>query len=168
LACNLQSDLSGCRPATPYECGLPTLRAGDVAVPVPMKCLPRMGRGDLMTEIRHMRSSLAMALALILTVFAAQTSAQTTGTSAQTGKPAKQGKDAPAQAPINLNTATAAELEALPGVGPATAARIVEYRQKQGAFKKIEDLMNVRGVGEKMFLSLKPMIVVTPGKGVWL
>lgn len=115
-----------------------------------------------------MHSSLTMALAIILTVFSAQSLAQATGASAQSGKPAKEGKDAPLQAPINLNTATAAELEVLPGVGPATAARIVEYRQKQGGFKKIEDLMNVRGVGEKMFLSLKPMIVVTTGKSVWL
>lgn len=121
-----------------------------------------------MTEIRHMRSSLTLVLALILTVFSAQSLAQATGAPAQSGKPAKEGKEAPALAPINLNTATAAELEVLPGVGPATAARIVEYRLKQGGFKKIEDLMNVRGVGEKMFLSLKPMIVVTPGKGVWL
>ncbi len=115
-----------------------------------------------------MCSSLTMALALVLTVFSAQSSAQASGASAQSGRPTKDGKVALAQTPINLNTATAFELEALPGVGPATAVRIVEYRQKQGAFKKIEDLMNVRGIGEKMFLLLKPMIVVTPGKGVWL
>jgi competence protein ComEA len=76
-------------------------------------------------------------------------------------------KPVPADAPvINLNSATAAELEKLPGVGPATAARIVEYRQKNGAFKKVEDLMNVRGIGEKTFLSLKPLITVAPPKGV--
>lgn len=75
-------------------------------------------------------------------------------------------KPAPADAPaLNLNSATAAELEKLPGVGPATAARIVEYRQKNGAFKKVEDLMNVRGIGEKTFLSLKPLITVAPPKG---
>lgn len=68
-------------------------------------------------------------------------------------------------APINLNTATATELEKLPGVGPATALRIVEFRTKNGAFKKIEDLMNVRGIGEKTFLTLKPLVVVTPPKG---
>ena len=67
-------------------------------------------------------------------------------------------------APLNLNVATAAELERLPGVGPAMAARIVEYRQKNGPFKKIEDLMNVKGIGEKTFLNLKPMITVTPAK----
>lgn len=76
-------------------------------------------------------------------------------------------KPAPADAPaLNLNSATAAELEKLPGIGPATAARIVEYRQKNGAFKKVEDLMNVRGIGEKTFLSLKPLITVAPPKGV--
>jgi competence protein ComEA len=69
-----------------------------------------------------------------------------------------------AGAPVNLNTATAAQLESLPGVGARTAALIVEYRQKNGAFKKIEDLMNVRGVGEKSFLRLKPLITVTPPK----
>jgi competence protein ComEA len=65
---------------------------------------------------------------------------------------------------VNLNTATAAQLETLPGIGAKTAARIIEYRQKVGGFKKIEELMNVRGVGEKSFLKLKPLIAVTPPK----
>ena len=62
---------------------------------------------------------------------------------------------------VNINTASATDLEALPGIGAKTAARIVEYRQKNGPFKKIEELMNVRGVGEKNFLKLKPQITVT-------
>jgi len=64
-------------------------------------------------------------------------------------------------APLNLNAATVAQLEALPGIGKTTAERIVEYRQKNGGFKKAEDLMNVRGVGEKNFLKLKPLVTVS-------
>jgi competence protein ComEA len=63
-------------------------------------------------------------------------------------------------APININIASAAELEKLPGIGARTAGRIVEYREKNGPFKKIEELMNVRGVGEKNFLKLRSQISV--------
>jgi competence protein ComEA len=61
---------------------------------------------------------------------------------------------------VNLNTASAADFEALPGIGAKTAARIIEYRQKNGAFKKVEELMNVRGIGEKNFLKLKAQLTV--------
>jgi competence protein ComEA len=65
---------------------------------------------------------------------------------------------------VNINTAAATELQALPGVGPATAARIIEYRQKNGPFKKLEELMNVRGMGEKTFLKLRPQLTITAPK----
>ena len=65
---------------------------------------------------------------------------------------------------VNLNTATAADLEALPGVGAATARLIIEHREKNGGFKKIEELMNIKGIGEKSFLKLKPMVIVSPQK----
>ena len=68
------------------------------------------------------------------------------------------------EAQVNLNTATPAQLETLPGVGPAMAQRIVEYRQKNGGFKKIEDLMNVRGIGEASFLKLKALVSVSSAK----
>jgi competence protein ComEA len=67
---------------------------------------------------------------------------------------------APSIGIVNINTASAVDLEALPGIGAKTAARIVEYRQKNGPFKKVEELMNVRGVGEKNFLKLKPQISI--------
>lgn len=65
---------------------------------------------------------------------------------------------------INLNTATEAQLTSLPGIGPKTASLIVQYRQKNGPFKKIEEIMNVRGIGEKSFLKLKELITVAPAK----
>ena len=75
------------------------------------------------------------------------------------------GKPAPASTPVNLNTATAAQIETLPGIGAKAAERILEYRQKNGGFKKIEELMNVKGIGEKSFLKLKPLITLNADKG---
>lgn len=63
--------------------------------------------------------------------------------------------------PVNINTATQEQLESLPGLGAKVAQRIIEYRQKNGNFKKVEDLMNVKGIGEKSFLKLKPMLTVS-------
>lgn len=84
------------------------------------------------------------------------------------GGQAPAAKEKPAAAIVNINTATVGELQTLPGVGAATAARILEYRQKNGGFKKIEELMNVRGIGEKTFLKLKPLITITPPKAIGL
>ena len=81
---------------------------------------------------------------------------------AQDKPAAKPAKAAAAPAgPVNLNTATQAQLETLPGIGAAAAKRIIEYREKNGKFTKIEQLMNVKGIGEKSFLKLKPLITVT-------
>ena len=82
----------------------------------------------------------------------------------EAARPAAKAATAPAGAPINLNTATVAQLETLPGIGKSTAERILEYRQKNGGFKKVEDLMNVRGIGEKSFLKMKPLITITAPK----
>jgi len=68
------------------------------------------------------------------------------------------------EAQVNLNTATVEQLVELPGIGEAVAARIVAYREANGSFGKIEELMNVRGIGEKTFLRLRPLIFVEQGK----
>ena len=80
--------------------------------------------------------------------------------SAQT--PAVPSAAAAQKATINLNTATLDQLETLPGIGRKTAERILEQRQKSGGFKKIEELMNIKGIGEKSFLKIKPMVFVAP------
>jgi competence protein ComEA len=78
---------------------------------------------------------------------------------------AAKGKESAAPAgPVNLNTATVAQLEKLPGIGARTAQLIVEHRQKNGGFKKVEELMNIKGIGEKAFLKLKPMVTVAADK----
>lgn len=61
---------------------------------------------------------------------------------------------------VNINSATAAELDSLPGVGPSTAAAIVEERERNGPFSSPEDLMRVSGIGEKKFAKLKEHIRV--------
>ena len=59
---------------------------------------------------------------------------------------------------VNINTATADQLALLPHVGPSIAQRIIEYREKSGAFKTANDLMLVRGIGEKSFELLEPYV----------
>ena len=61
---------------------------------------------------------------------------------------------------VNLNTATAEQLQTLPGIGPAMAKRVIEYRTKVGKFNKIEELINVKGIGEKTFQKIKDRLLV--------
>lgn len=68
--------------------------------------------------------------------------------------------DAGATGPVDLNTADAAALEALPGVGPATAAAILEHRGKVGAFTSVEQLLDVPGIGEAKLEALRDLVIV--------
>lgn len=61
---------------------------------------------------------------------------------------------------VNLNTATQAELETLPGIGPSKAIAIIDYRETTGKFQKIEDLKNISGIGDKTFEKLQDSIIV--------
>jgi competence protein ComEA len=67
----------------------------------------------------------------------------------------------PAKKVLNVNTASADELTRLPRVGGKLAQRIVEHRQQHGAFRRPEDLMEVKGIGEKMFQGLKPYVAIS-------
>ncbi len=62
---------------------------------------------------------------------------------------------------VNVNTASAAEFELLPRIGPAVAARIVEQREKNGPFKTLDDLLLVRGIGESTYEQLKPYLALS-------
>lgn len=67
-------------------------------------------------------------------------------------------------AAVNINTASAQELKALPGIGPSKAEAIVEYRKANGSFKAVEDLKKVKGIGEGIFNRLKAEATVGPAK----
>jgi len=67
--------------------------------------------------------------------------------------------------PIDLNTAAAADLDALPGIGPALALRIVDYRNAHGPFQKIDDLEKVSGIGSKKLEKIKPYLVISETEG---
>lgn len=66
--------------------------------------------------------------------------------------------------PIDLNAATATELVQLPRVGPAMAARILDYRKAHGPFRRPEELLNIKGIGEKAFLKLRPFVTASGRK----
>ncbi len=98
-----------------------------------------------MTLRRFVAAGLALAVAALLAsapAFAA-------------GKPAPTAK-------VNINTATVEQLTTLPGVGPKLAARVIEYRQK-APFRSTQELMNVKGIGEKNFAKIEPWLTVGEG-----
>ena len=63
--------------------------------------------------------------------------------------------------PIDLNAANAKELQELPGVGPVTAKRIIDLREKNGRFKRVEDLLAVRGISQKKLDAMRPYVMVS-------
>src|SRR5207249_2899933 len=69
----------------------------------------------------------------------------------------------PRHAALDLNTATAAELDALPGIGPVLAARIVEHRREHGPFRSVDELLSVPGIGPRLLARLRPGLREPPG-----
>lgn len=66
--------------------------------------------------------------------------------------------------PVDLNTASADELAEVPGIGPTMAQRIVDWREQNGPFERVEDLMKVKGIGEKSIEKLRPYVKVSKAK----
>lgn len=96
----------------------------------------------------------AAAMAVLFCGMLFTSSADAAGRSGRTGKPAPTSK-------VNLNSASAQQLTVLPGVGPKLAERIIEYRQKSGGFHSTQEVMNVKGVGEKGFAKIEAYVVVS-------
>jgi competence protein ComEA len=96
-----------------------------------------------MTLRRFVATGLALAMAALLVSAPALAA----------GKPAPTAK-------VNINTASVEQLTTLPGVGPKLAARIVEYRQKSGTFRSAQELMNVKGIGEKNYAKIETWLTV--------
>ncbi|WP_166983731.1 ComEA family DNA-binding protein [Paramicrobacterium fandaimingii] len=78
----------------------------------------------------------------------------------EVGETAEQQEGKDAQGRVNLNTATAEQLEELPNIGPALAERIIAWRDDNGGFRSVDDLRNVSGIGEKTFATLKDLVTV--------
>jgi competence protein ComEA len=78
-------------------------------------------------------------------------------------KPSKASPAGETLSAVNVNTATAADLERLPGVGPVLARRIVEHREARGLFRRLDDLLEVEGIGPKLFRRLKPLLRLDEG-----
>lgn len=109
------------------------------------------------TTIRTLATTLALTLATLVgsTALAAGPSTEEDTVS----ETSSSRSSASLEGQININTATAAELEQLPGVGPAIAERIVSYR-KDNPFKQRNQIMRVKGIGEKTFAKIKDYLVV--------
>lgn len=73
-------------------------------------------------------------------------------------------KKHPPRRPINLNAATAAQLQELPGVGPVTAKAILDFRTKSGPFHRVEDLLAVHGISQNKLKKLRPYLTVGPAR----
>ena len=70
------------------------------------------------------------------------------------------GKKKPPLKPVNINTATSEELQQVPGIGPATAEKILQMRKSYGAFKSVDDLLAIRGIGKKRLDKMRKYLTV--------
>lgn len=75
--------------------------------------------------------------------------------------PADATNPSPASGKVNINQATAEQIAMLPRIGAKVATRVLDYRKSHGPFAKPENLMEVKGIGEKLFLTLKPYLAVS-------
>ena len=117
------------------------------------------------TIFTHLTLCAAALLSLTTLGFAQDKAAKAETTKAATASTkkkteARKSEKAVVTSPVALNKASASELESLPGIGPAIAARILEYRSEQGKFKEVSELLSVKGIGEKKLAQLREHVVL--------
>lgn len=105
-------------------------------------------------ELRARRVA-GLLLAILVLAPAAVTGATPVSTAAAAQEPVPERK-------VDLNTADAIELQRAPGIGPAMAQRILDWREEHGPFERLEDLLDIRGIGEKTLEKLRPWLEVRP------
>jgi competence ComEA-like helix-hairpin-helix protein len=99
------------------------------------------------SKSRFARRESLLGAAILLFVFAGLASAQ---------------KKTPPAQPVDLNSATAAELQQVPGIGPATAKSIINFREKSGPFRRVEDLLAIHGISKTALGRMRPYVSVKP------
>jgi competence protein ComEA len=97
-------------------------------------------------QLKHRRDSVLFAFFALFVLYAV----------------AAQSKKTPPTKPIDVNLANVKELQELPGVGPITAQRIIDLREKSGRFKRVEDLLAVRGISQKKLDAMRPYVTISP------
>jgi len=75
-----------------------------------------------------------------------------------------QGKKKPPAQPLDLNSATSEELQQLPGIGPSAAQAIIDFRTKGGPFRRVEDLLAIRGISQRKLNAIRPYVTVGVAK----
>ena len=105
--------------------------------------------------MKGLRSILVLAVIVLVFAFSTSLAFAQAASKADAAKSAEQ-----VSGKININKATSGQLMEIKGIGESYAKRIVDYREKNGPFKKIEDIMEVQGIGTKIFESIKDRITI--------
>ena len=137
-----------CRHGVCYIVGAKRLPEGEL-----VGVLRRISQGIAFFQKEKKVKNVIVLCAMLLSIAVAPLTVQAAGGSAKSASAATQGA-------VNVNQATAKQLEALPGVGKVTAEQIIAYRTQKGPFASVEDLGKVKGIGPKTLEKLRPLVAV--------
>lgn len=113
----------------------------------------------------HASNRLVPSLALAAAAILAGVLAPASSAAPPVARAAKSGAAVASTAqPVDINTAGSADLQAIPGIGKALADRIIAFREKNGAFGSVDDLLKIQGIGEKSLQKIRPYVIVPKAK----